>query len=235
MVRHRSEDHGERTAVPGRRRPRGGPGSSARPWGGRNGHRLPGPRGPRSTPRRRLAARPCSRWSRRSDFVVHLDAFPLEHQPCAAGAKAAALGGDLAHARAHLRAVGLALSPHGLRTCARPPGRPDAGRGRTSPSRPRRRPPLLGRRQFFPSRSFSTALSSIGSAGRRGPPRVLVLQASQPPRVARHRPRTDGGRWLALHPAVPGLPFGKSRVADAATPADLGHGPHPPPARPGSR
>ena len=127
-------------------------------------------------------------------LVVHGDSLTCEHEPDAAIAEAPALSRDLAHAPSDLRIVRRALCPHRLRIDA------DQAAGATlrdvvAGHRPQRRaPPLLGRRQRFPSRSFSTELSTMASASSRfrrafSVSRLFSLRASEtsrPPYLAFH-------------------------------------------------
>ena len=232
MVRHRSEDDGERnqgralargarrsprargSAAPGRRRPRGHPGSTARPWRGRDGHRLARPHRPRSTPRRRRTARPSSRRRRRGFSLVVRMPSRSSVSPIQGRRGGAARRRWRASGRGPRGAVGRALAPRGPRSCGLSGGTPGASRERVSRIARHGPPPAAPTAPSAPSRagSSSTAPSSVGSAGRRSSRALLVLKASRPPRV-RHR-----------HAAALGLPFLQRRVADGAPPADLRRG-----------
>ena len=155
---------GSESAVRDRRRPRGNPGSTAR-WG--------------------QPARPSAPWSRwpaqhappPSDgealllveapqlLAVRHDALALEHQPDAPVRRS---GGARSRSRASAPAPwGSPARALASRSSDRrsTPGRPDAGRGRTSPSRPAPPSAAPGASSALSrARSSSTALSSIWSA-----------------------------------------------------------------------
>ena len=81
--------------------------------------------------------------------------------------EAATLLGDLVHLLTDFRVIGRSLAPHRLRIDTDQDAGP-ALRDRMILHRPQHCiPPLHRRRQGFPSRSFSTTLSSIASASRR--------------------------------------------------------------------
>src|SRR5690606_19320983 len=100
-------------------------------------------------------------------LVVHDHALAFEQHADPAIAEPAPLPGDVLHLLADLGAVRRACAPDRLGIDTDKPAGP-ALRDIVIPHRPQRcLSPLGQRRQFFPSRSFRTTLSSIVSASRR--------------------------------------------------------------------
>ena len=97
-------------------------------------------------------------------LVVHHDALPFEHNANAPIAEPTARCCDLAHAFADLRIVRFRLTPDGFRIDADQSAGAALGDVVFVDHLERRVPLQLGRRQFFPSRSFRIELSSMLSA-----------------------------------------------------------------------
>ena len=134
------------SAAPGRRRPRESRGSTARPGGAPAA--APPPHGEALFLVEAAAL-----------LVVHDDALALEHQLGSAVAEAAALSRIRACISGQSGARSR-LTVSGSRPVRRQARREPGSRGPASPVTGRR-PPRGRRRQLFPSKSFSTALSSI--------------------------------------------------------------------------
>ena len=217
--------------APGRGRPRGRPGSAARPGRGRDGRRLPGPCGPLAA-----AAAPEGEALFPAEAAALLaarhEALALEHPADAAGAQAPPLGGGLAPPRAGLGAAGRALAPRGLGLAACQATRP-ALRELVPRHRARRRRPPQGRRRPLLPEPGPSAPRRRAS----GRPAAAVGRASPASRPLRRRaslaivlgPMADDGSpcippcsAFRLHSVVSRTPRRRQTSATGRTPLLLG-------------